>query len=158
MVQVGKRHQLLPLVETVATRYKIDAKLLDAIVTAESAYNPYAVRYEPNYNYITIPDSYAKNNRISIQTEKQCQKISWGLGQIMGGTARFIGYGGPLTQLVEPELNLTYVCKYLLRLANEYPHVDDQIAAYNAGSVRKNSKAQYVNQGYVDRVMGLMAR
>lgn len=159
MALIGKRQQILPLVKIAAERHKIDPQLLDAIIIVESAYNPLAMRYEPNFNSTAIPDSYAKNNRITVTTEKQCQKFSWGLGQIMGGTARFLGFGGPLPQLLEPEVNILYATKYILKLMGDYQFIDDQIAAYNAGSAKKKSNGkgtEYINQAYVDKVLRTM--
>ena len=159
MALIGKRQQLLTFVKTTADKFKIDANLLDAIIVVESAYNPWAVRYEPNYNHVAIPDTFAKNNRISVQTERQCQKMSWGLAQLMGGTARFLSYGGPLTQLLDPETNIICSAKYILKLMVEFPYLDDQIAAYNAGSPKKKSTGsgtEYVNQDYVSKVMRTM--
>ena len=155
MTLIGSRPQLLSLVRNKALALKVDAKLLDAIITVESAYDPWAVRYEENYSYIAVPNVFAKNNRTTILTERTCQKISWGLSQTMGGTARFLGYGGPLPKLVDPDLNLTVACKLLVKLANEYPQISDQIAAYNAGSVRRTPQGEYVNQEYVNKVMNV---
>jgi soluble lytic murein transglycosylase-like protein len=156
---IDTRPQLLNLVKNTTAKQRVDEKLLDAIIITESGYDQWAVRYEPNFSYTAVPDLYAKKNRISVATEKQCQKMSWGLAQIMGGTARFLGYNGPLTQLLEPETNIHYACRYIIKLMVEYPHMDDQIAAYNAGSVRYKSDGKtrvYVNQEYVDKVMRAM--
>lgn len=160
MAIVGKRSQLLGLVQTKAAQYKVDPKLLDAIIIVESAYNPWAVRFEQDFPHIAVPTVFAKNNRTTIATERMLQKFSWGLCQVMGGTARYLSYGGPLTQLVDPEINLTVACKFLANLANEYPvDVQDQIAAYNAGSARRVSGSagmRYVNQDYVNKVVKAM--
>jgi soluble lytic murein transglycosylase-like protein len=157
MPPIGRRQQLHPLVKSVAVRFNVDPELVDALVIVESSYNPWALRYEEHFHWLTNAELYAINNRITTATETQCQKFSWGLCQIMGGTARSLGFGGPLTKLMDPELNTVYACKYLGKLASKYPALDDMIAAYNAGSPRKGDNGAYVNQGYVDKVKKAMA-
>ncbi len=126
--------------------------MLDAIVRVESSYDPFAMRYEahvPPFEH----ESFAKRNRITAETELTLQRFSFGLVQILGSTARYAGFLGPLSQLCIPTDNLLIGCKYLSMLRNRYPLLQDAIAAYNAGSPVKVITGGYRNQAYVDKVM-----
>ena len=95
--------------------------------------------------------------------------MSWGPMQIMGATARWLGFKGTfLSELIEPEVGIEYGCKYLANLKRRFSgnsknncnQVDDiaifcdkKISAYNAGSPRKKADGTYVNQKYVDKVL-----
>jgi soluble lytic murein transglycosylase-like protein len=77
---------------------------------------------------------------------------SYGLAQIMGGTARWLGFNGALPALYKPENNLYWACSYLSYLKKKYGGGDELIAAYNAGSPRKGNDRKFLNQYYVDKV------
>ena len=70
----------------------------------------------------------------------------------MSRTARYIGYKDDLPNLIKPAIGLRIGCQYLKSLTVKYPKVADAVAAYNAGSPRKNEDGTYVNQAYVDKV------
>ena len=72
----------------------------------------------------------------------------------MGGTARsLLGYEDQLTTLCVPSINIAMVIKYLTMLERRYPNdVDSIIAAYNAGSAKRNDDGSFRNQSYVDKV------
>lgn len=142
------------LIQSIAPKYNLDPKLITAFVQVESNFDTWAVRYEDHFEYIFNAELFAKANRITEATETQCQKMSWGLMQIMGGTARGLGYKGPLTALTDGEYNLHLACKYLVQLGRRYPgHSADIISAYNAGSVRLRPDGDYSNQDYVEKVI-----
>lgn len=160
--------QIDGLITKAARQHGIPSKLLKAIVEVESAGDPWAVRYEPNFRWLwniaedepwkgdTQDDSVPAPAGASEPTERRCQAMSFGLVQIMGATARELGFDGPfLTQLCDPELNLEYGCKYLKRLyrrfGGEYGW-EGIAAAYNAGSPRKTDDGSWENQDYVDKV------
>lgn len=156
MAIIGQRVNLLPVVKEKCRKYGANAALMDAIITVESGYDPWAVRYEPKFGNIAIPTKFASNNGISVETERTCQKMSWGVAQIMGGTARYLGFNGPLTQMLDPDLNIAYCCRLLVKLASDYHDINDQIAGYNAGTPQKMADGKYRNQAYVDKVLKLM--
>lgn len=111
------------LVRTVAKEQGIDEALLCAVVEQESAWNPWAIRYEPAFERRYCPG-------------RPHDATSWGLGQVMGLTARELGYGGKyISQLCDPREGLIACCRKLhqcLRSAN-----GDRRAAllrYNGGS------------------------
>jgi len=72
--------------------------------------------------------------------------------QIMGGTARSLGYDGALPALYKPENNLYWGCKFLAKLKARYQDKRDMVAAYNAGSARRDESGEYVNKRYVEEV------
>ncbi len=132
--------------------YGIDFTIMAAICETESNWNPYATRYEARFKYISEIQGYARVNHITVDTEKIQQMTSWGIGQIMGATARSMGYSGPLVRLCEPELGLEYACMYFKNNCDRFPSNDRKIAAYNAGSPRYD-RHKLTNQVYVDLVM-----
>lgn len=153
----ANRTKFLPFLEEACRAFQVPVDVLDAIIHCESAWNPWAVRYERQFAYLLEPEKFAKATRVSIETEAVLQRCSWGLCQIMGGTARDLGYTGALTTLLDPELNVQYGARLFARIAGDYVTPADQIAAYNAGSVRRQANGKYVNQPYVDRVLGVLA-
>lgn len=137
-----------------AKRFGVDPKLVQALVTVESAWDEWAYRYEPAYAYLFKPEDFAKALGISKESERCFQKTSFGLMQIMGAAAREHGFSGQLGRLFIPETNLEYGIKHLLTLAQRYEKIEDQIAAYNAGSAKTDAlTGAYRNQRYVDKVL-----
>ncbi len=141
----------------VCKRFGVDPKVIAAIVTIESTWNPWVCRVEPGYYWTSKVRDFADLHRQSHQTELWHQKTSWGLMQVMGGTARDLGYTDICTKLCTPELGLEYGIRYFLSRAARYPDLEDQIAAYNAGSARKDPLSKrYSNQPYVDKVLNAL--
>ena len=129
----------------VATEQSLPVALVRAFCEVESAFNPWAVRYEPGYRWLV-------GNEVDLTaTERTMQMTSWGLMQVMGAVAREHGFTGPIPQLCDPIIGLRYGCLHLNKLHARYVLWPDTIAAYNAGTPRM-VQGQYVNQTYVDRV------
>ncbi len=126
---------------------------MNAIIEVESAFNPWAVRYEPNSEAQSAVVECSRLLGITQLTEQVSQKFSWGLGQVMGSTARSLGYRGPLTLLCSPITGIHWCCEAFQKNGARYAKLEDKIAAYNAGSARKRTNGQYINQSYVDKVM-----
>lgn len=139
-------------VERICVRFGCDPELVGAIVAVESRWNPYAIRYEPAYQWLYQPERYAKMHNTSREAESHFQRYSWGLMQILGATAREIGFNLPMPALCEPMIGLEYGIRYLMVLKRNYLKRDDLIAAYNAGTAKKNAAGRYQNQNYVDKV------
>ncbi len=138
-------------------RPELTTELVLAIIEAESSGNPRAMRYEEMYIYINLRAPRPDN--CTALTEKILQKTSFGLMQIMGGTARHLGIKGWLGELLEPETNIRYGVLWLSHLYDEYHEshgIEGVIAAYNSGSPRKNSSGEFANQGYVQKIMKIL--
>lgn len=134
-------------IKDVALDLCIDDKLLWAIIYCESGFDRWAVRYEVDFQYVIAPQRYAKLSKVTLDTEVMCQKMSWGLGQVMGGSVRDLGYSGHLTELLDPDTNIFWAGTILKKKVMRWPNLKDHISAYNAGGPSK------VNADYVKRVL-----
>jgi soluble lytic murein transglycosylase-like protein len=137
---------ILTIIKGLAPVYTLPWELVAAIVHTESAFNQWAVRYEPSYKYLV-----GQEGNLSA-SERMQQMTSWGLMQVMGGVAREYGHTGFCAQLCDPIVGLNIGCKHLAKYRTRYPEWQDVIASYNAGRpVKRDGK--YLNQGYVDKVL-----
>jgi soluble lytic murein transglycosylase-like protein len=142
-------------ISAASSRHAVDRLLVAAIVKTESNGNAAAMRFEPGFRYEFQPSLFATRLGITWDTEKVLQSSSIGLMQVMGVTARELGHAGPLTDLLDPKIGLDYGCRKLRKLTEIHPTTDVVVAAYNAGSPRRTADGvAFVNQEYVDRVMG----
>lgn len=136
----------------------VDPNLIAAIIQTESGGIPYRIRVEPTFAYLSAPERWAGRLGITKETEIVCQKISWGPMQIMGATARDLGYEDHLAELVEWDIGVYWGTLYLATRLKKYKTVKSAIAAYNAGSVKtKKDSIEFVNQAYVDKVLARLA-
>lgn len=132
--------------------YQIPRSWVESIITVESGWNPYAIRFEANYQWLYTPQKFLNHNN-SYATEMTAQKFSWGLGQIMGALAREQGHTGLLTELLNPELNVKHICIRLEKLRSISQDPLTVFAMYNGGpGARKKLEGKFVNQAYVDKV------
>jgi hypothetical protein len=152
-------HRLL--IQGLAINHRVDPLLLSAMIRVESGNRPWAFRYESHAGkYLVSAEDTAKLCGISVDTEKMAQMTSWGLMQVMGFSARELGFKGLLTELCEPELGITYGIyklkqlekRFLSKVSVSLGYDEALIAAYNAGSPRKKADGSWENQGYVDKV------
>lgn len=154
--------------------------LAAAVIIQESSGNTWAYNPEPKWRYMwnvatgapfrkLTHDEIADENPpkdfpapvgVLQDAEWWGQQASWGLMQVMGAVAREHGLKERfLTILCDPSRGVRHGCLYLANCMRRYPgDVEDAIAAYNAGGVRKNIHGQYDNQSYVDSVMGYYGR
>jgi soluble lytic murein transglycosylase-like protein len=106
--------QLVLLAKRAAAAHSLDPVLVCAIVEQESAWNPWAVRYEPHFFAKYVASLYT-NNKISA-SEAYARGFSWGLMQVMGQVARETGFDALfLSALCDPEQGLALGCKVLRR-------------------------------------------
>ena len=104
--------QLLTLARRAADAQSLDPALVCAVVEQESAWNPWAMRYEPLFFTKYVAPLYT-NNKISA-TEAYARGCSWGLMQVMGQVAREAGFDALfLAALCDPEQGLAIGCKVL---------------------------------------------
>lgn len=121
------------IISRISQKYGVDPDLIRAVIKAESNWDVNASRFEAHKG-----------------------DASWGLMQVMLATARQVLGDSSLdtTRLIRPETNIEAGTKFLSQLLARYKNVEDAVAAYNAGTPRRNvSTGKYVNQGYVDKVM-----
>lgn len=106
------------LIRDTATKYDLDPNLIFATIMIESGGNTYAIRHEPRIN-----------------------DASYGLGQILYGTARGIGYRGKPEGLFDPEVNIDLIGKYHKSNYDRYKDLDahELTVAYNTGSPYKKA-------------------
>ena len=104
--------QLVLLARRAAAAQSLDPMLVCAIVEQESAWNPWAIRYEPLFFAKYVASLYT-NNKVSA-SEAYARGFSWGLMQVMGQVARETGFDALfLSTLCDPEQGLTIGCKVL---------------------------------------------
>lgn len=104
------------LIRQAAQEYDLDPNLIFATIMVESGGDTYAIRHEPRIN-----------------------DASYGLGQILYGTAKGIGYRGKPEGLYDPQTNIYLIAKYHRRNFDRYTELDalELTTAYNTGSPYK---------------------
>ena len=113
------------LIDRVAKRYDLDPKLIFATIMVESTGDAFAYRYEPS-----IGDA------------------SFGLGQILYGTAVSIGFEGNYDELYKPEVNIDLIGRYHRRNLDAYGDLtaSELAQAYNSGSPYSYAIPGHVNK------------
>lgn len=143
---------LLPLIEAAASAHGLPPRLVAAIVRVESGGNPWAHRYEREFDrrYNREPGGFIPRG-CSGDTEEVGRAQSWGLMQIMGETARYLGFRGWFPELCSPEVGLRWGCDYLARLASRYSREPWEVIcrAYNGGPGNRHNKSNT----YPDKVL-----
>jgi soluble lytic murein transglycosylase-like protein len=106
------------LIRRSATEYDLDPNLIFATIMVESGGNTYAIRQEPR-----IHDA------------------SYGLGQLLYGTARSLGYRGTPEGLYDPAVNIDLIARYHARNFARYQDLsaEELTIAYNTGSPYKRA-------------------
>lgn len=129
------------------------------LIARESGRNP-AIRYEKHYRWLDKTREFAKLNGWSNDTEIALQRFSYGPIQIMGATARWLGFKGHLWELLKPELGFSWGVTYFSYLLDRYGDLEDTVSAYNQGSPKKKllRPTEYKNQEYVDYVFSRSKR
>lgn len=128
----------------------ISSKLVGSIVMAESGGVITATRYEAGYPRLCQPEAFARDRRVTLETEKLHQKTAWGCMGVMGAVARENGFKGDLVRLANASLSLEFGALHLKHLLNRHRSIRDAVAAYKSDSSVKTSD-------YVEAVMALYA-
>ena len=115
-------------------RFGLDYALVNALIATESGFNPCVIRYEQDYKYLFKIEECRRLIGCSLDTMINMQKCSWGLGQIIGAVAYEMGLQNWATKLLDPELNIHFVCEYLQNIIkNKKPKNPQEVyAIYNA--------------------------
>lgn len=122
-----------------AKLHSLEPELVAAVVYQESRGDPWRTRYEPHFY-----EKYLANSALSDfvppiaicsrDTERRLRAFSWSLMQVMGQTARELGFRGLLTELLVPETSLEYGCRYLKKLlAMKNNSLPEALHAFNRG-------------------------
>jgi soluble lytic murein transglycosylase-like protein len=109
-----------------AFKYKVDPKLIYATIMLESGGDTYSIRHEPS-----IGDA------------------SYGLGQILYGTAIGIGFEGNPQDLYDPEVNIDLIARYHRRNQDVYGGdltAEQLTTAYNSGSPYSYALPGHINK------------
>lgn len=136
------RTQIIDLVQRKSG--DIDSALVCAIIEQESGFNPWAIRYENGfYNHYVVP------LKLSSDTEAYARAFSWGLMQLMGQSARELGYSGHMAQLCEPETNIFWGVKHFRnKMTKAGNDPKKALLLWNGGS----------NLAYPDQVLSRIGR
>ncbi len=126
--------EIIDLARHVAAAHGLEPALVCAVVEQESAWNPWAVRYEPGFLSRYVAPLYTAG-KLSA-TEAYTRSMSWGLMQVMGQVARESGFAGQsLTELCDPETGLEFGCRILAaQLARARGDVAAALLAWNGGA------------------------
>ena len=126
--------QVIELARRVATAHGLEPALVCAVIEQESAWNPWAVRYEPGFLSRYVAPLYTAG-KLSA-TEAYTRSMSWGLMQVMGQVAREFGFAGTsLPELCDPATGIELGCLILAaRLARARDDVSAALLAWNGGA------------------------
>lgn len=132
-----KKTDMIHLAHQAARTASLDPILVCSLVSTESGWNSWAMRYEPAFfeRYIVPMQDVRRFGPVSLDTEKIARATSFGLCQVMGQVAREHGFRGThLVELCDPETGLLYGCKRL-RQAMDRKKNDVHLALldYNGG-------------------------
>src|SRR5436853_7131746 len=143
------KEELIALAGIKAQDHGIDPALLKALCEAESSWNPWAARWEPNFFRKYVAPLYTADQIVGGATEAYMRAMSWGLGQVMGQTARELGFTGQfLSELCDPLVGLEFCCRKLKSALDAHVgQVEDALLRYNGGS----------DVGYPSRVLSHLA-
>jgi len=124
-----------------AVLHGLDGALVCAVVEQESNWAPWAIRYEPAFE-----KRYVEPLGLG-PTETVARSISWGLMQLMGESAREMGFNGKLASLCDPDNGLDWGCRHLkTKLDAHSGDVTAGLLAWNGGA----------NKEYADQVLARM--
>jgi soluble lytic murein transglycosylase-like protein len=130
----------LALVAPIAARFGLKPEIVAAVCEQESAWNPWAVRFEVGFLH-----SYIKpQSMMAPTTDELMRSCSFGLMQIMGQVAIEFGFGGKfLTELCDPATGVLYGCRKLQKCYSVHGDDETSLLAYNGGG----------NLGYAHQVL-----
>lgn len=109
---------LIFLAKAAAKGAGLDPALVCAVVEQESSWDPWAIRYEPDfYTRYILP--LQEKGIVRTDTEARARAFSWGLMQLMGEVARELGYSGNMAALCAPSTGLHWGCTHLAKKFTE---------------------------------------
>jgi len=146
--------QLQILARRAAAAQSLDPALVCAVVEQESAWNTWAMRFEPAFFTKYVASLYT-NNKVTA-TEAYARGFSWGLMQVMGQVAREAGFDAPfLAALCDPEQGLAIGCKVLRKKFDAMACLPGQAGDTTRALLAWNLTGE---PSYASRVMARMSR
>ncbi len=126
--------EIIDLARRIAAEHCLDPALVCAVIEQESAWNPWAVRYEPGFLSRYVAPLYTAG-KLSA-TEAYTRAMSWGLMQVMGQVAREFGFEeASLAELCDPAIGVEFGCRVLAaRLKRSRSDVSAALLAWNGGA------------------------
>src|ERR1700691_5933598 len=126
--------EIIELARQIAAEHKLEPALVCAVIEQESAWNPWAVRFEPGFLTRYVAPLYT-SGKLSA-TEAYTRAMSWGLMQVMGQVAREFGFKeASLSELCDPATGVEFGCRILAnRLVRAKGDVPAALLAWNGGS------------------------
>ncbi len=135
------------LVNELACKYQVDPKLVAAIIVQESSGNRWATRVEEAfYSKYLKPKlrsqlaGHVPSMIPTLSTEKWNRATSFGLCQIMGDTARVLGFDGQfLAEIYDERINIDLCCRFLYKAYGQFAAYQEPVKtekvllAYNGG-------------------------
>jgi soluble lytic murein transglycosylase-like protein len=141
------RAELVSLAKQTAEAHQLFPHLVCGITEHESSWNPWAYKYEPAF-FSRYVEPIFNDGKITV-TEAHGRAISWGLGQVMGQSARELGYADWLPMLCDPATGLEWLCRMFARnLQHAEGNTLKALSLYNGGG----------DPTYPGVVMGLAAK
>lgn len=158
------------IVADIAPAFDLPPKIVEAVITVESSWQIYAWNPEPRYRWLWDVVRETSYRLSSEQAARKAppkdfpvlagdrdqewwgQQASWGLMQIMGANARWLGFKGPyLPALCDPELNIEHGCRLLAYYRDKFEKQYDWngvFMAYNGGpyAVTHNTNPEYAQK------------
>jgi soluble lytic murein transglycosylase-like protein len=127
--------ELVALAHDAAKAQSLWPELVCAIVEQESAWDRWALRYEPAF-YAHYVEPQLARGAIADEGEARARAFSWGLMQVMGQVAREHGFAGAsLAVLCDPAMCLTVGCRVLAaKLAAAEGNVTRALLLWNGGA------------------------
>lgn len=162
-----------PIIEAASSTHDIPVAVICGIISQESAWNTWSMRYEPDFTARYVHPTYPK----ASPTFRVQAGSSWGLMQLMGLVSRELGYRDNFLWLLNPAVGIEWGCRKLKALEKKYGvgqsrlaeygirgiMGQDVIASYNQGNDRwldldgdgvHDLDETYRNQDYVSAVLG----
>jgi soluble lytic murein transglycosylase-like protein len=126
--------EIIDLTRRIACDHALDPALVCAVIEQESAWDPWAVRYEPGFLSRYVAPLYTAG-KLSA-TEAYTRSMSWGLMQVMGQVAREFGFEEPsLAELCDAATGVEFGCRILAaRIARAKGDVSAALQAWNGGA------------------------
>jgi hypothetical protein len=122
------KEYLVNLATSIASGMGLYPIIILAICERESSWQPWVTRFEPAFKI-----KYIDPMKLP-EPESILRATSFGLMQILGQSAREMGYTGNLQELLDPEINLIYGCRWFeKKMVQGSGVLADALQDYNGG-------------------------